>query len=341
MNYPYEFIRYNASIPIKLFCLQYPMSLSLQPIKEDKDYVYMPKTQLHWHTEVEIIYVIKGEIKVVCEHQDYLMQKNDLILFNSNALHTTSATGNESAVFICIQMNKKLFEDHCKDFDDVTLKCNTKIESKHSEQDYDLIRMIISRMMLAINNGKAYKELLVESWLSILIYQLLRNFVEDSAQQVHRKIAYKNMERLKRIISHINNNYQNTLTLHEIADSEHLNLHYLSHFINDNLGISFQQYLTDVRFEAVLEKLINTDMKIIDVVYECGFSDVNNFYKLFKKRYGTTPLNYRKKFSATSHAIEIDSRRALMGEVSEKNRELIMKKVEQIQQKYGWINLPG
>lgn len=341
MNYPYEFIQYNASLPIKLFYLQYPLKLSDKHVADDKASVYMPKSQLHWHKEVEILYVVEGVLNVTCGQKEYQLHESDFILFNSNEVHTSYTMDLEKSSFICLQIHEKLFEDYCEDFEHTTFMCNTIVDSIHSNEELDLLRLLMLRMMVAKSDGNDHYELLIRSWLNLLIYQLLSNYVDQNNTLSKKNKAFKNMERLKRIIGYINHNYKNPISLKEIAESENLSFHYLSHFINDSIGLSFQQYLNEVRLEAILDKLTTTEMKVIDIVYECGFSDVNNFYKLFKRHYGMTPINYRKQYSVHSDDMALDLNTILLGVLSEVGRNELLSIKEKIQQKYGWTDLPG
>ena len=69
---------------------------------------------------------------------------------------------------------------------------------------------------------------------------------------------------------------------------------YLSHLFKDTLGISFQDYLKQKRFEYACNLIATTQRKILDISISSGFSDVRYLTKLFQERFGCTPKEYRK-----------------------------------------------
>ncbi len=72
------------------------------------------------------------------------------------------------------------------------------------------------------------------------------------------------------------------------------NRSYLSSLISDSLGISFSDYINSMRITKARSLLSTTNMKIIDVSYECGFSSQRNFNRVFLQAIGKTPSEYRE-----------------------------------------------
>ena len=100
--------------------------------------------------------------------------------------------------------------------------------------------------------------------------------------------------RIMAITDYIDQNFQRKLLLGEIARREGLSLTYLSHFFKEALGMSFQEYLNQKRFEYACRLLFTTDRKILDISLSSGFSDVRYFNQAFLEQYGCTPKEYRK-----------------------------------------------
>lgn len=94
------------------------------------------------------------------------------------------------------------------------------------------------------------------------------------------------------------NIYQNeTLNLSTLADAMDLSSHQLSELINTEFGISFSQYLREVRVERAKYLLKNEPQSsILSISMETGFKSQSNFYAAFKELTGQSPGNYRKSF---------------------------------------------
>ncbi|MFD2830787.1 response regulator transcription factor [Corticicoccus populi] len=96
------------------------------------------------------------------------------------------------------------------------------------------------------------------------------------------------------VIDIIQERYHTKLTLNKIADEIHVNHAHLSRKFNDEVGISFPDYLNDYRIEAA-KKLLRGNSSIAIIAEECGFSGQHYFSVLFKKKVGKTPSEFKKE----------------------------------------------
>ena len=98
------------------------------------------------------------------------------------------------------------------------------------------------------------------------------------------------------IKDYINENYNQQITLNDLANKEFLSVPYLSKFIKEQLGVTFTEYLNNVRLNHAIEDLINKDSPLTKVALENGFATTFSFNKYFKDKYNIMPSEYRKKF---------------------------------------------
>lgn len=122
---------------------------------------------------------------------------------------------------------------------------------------------------------------------------LLRYFADGTnpaAEEGGREYDYK---RLNRVLTYVDQHYNEKITLQTMAELEHLSLHYFSHFFTDKIGIPFQKYLTLVRLEKAQAELAGSEKSITEIALDCGFANVKLFNKYFKEKYGCTPSSYR------------------------------------------------
>lgn len=95
------------------------------------------------------------------------------------------------------------------------------------------------------------------------------------------------------IMEDIANNLSENITLTEAAKKYGLAPTYLSALFSSNVGITFKEYLTTVRVDYAKRLLKETDLPVISVGYECGWSTPSQFFRIFKKNTGTTPHLWR------------------------------------------------
>lgn len=99
-------------------------------------------------------------------------------------------------------------------------------------------------------------------------------------------------------IDYIYENYSSKVTLSSIADVIHVNPAYLSRIFNEEVGLSFSDFLNSYRIERAKRILIeNENDSIAEIAERCGFNSQHYFSSLFKKTLGMTPSKYRKKLN--------------------------------------------
>ena len=97
----------------------------------------------------------------------------------------------------------------------------------------------------------------------------------------------------KRLIDYVKSSYT-TASLGEAAELLGLSVSYLSRWCAEVLGSSFKELVMKERFTAACELLSATEIPIGDIILNVGYENSSYFHKEFKKRYGMTPLQYRK-----------------------------------------------
>ena len=111
---------------------------------------------------------------------------------------------------------------------------------------------------------------------------------------VEQHITEGREERIVEIISFIKNDYMN-VTLDTLSEEFHLSKPYLSKYIKEKAGMTFQEAVRKERMKKARTLLRETDMTVECVAAEVGYENVEHFNRLFKKNYGLTPVQYRKQ----------------------------------------------
>jgi two-component system response regulator YesN len=90
-------------------------------------------------------------------------------------------------------------------------------------------------------------------------------------------------------------NYNQEISLKKLADAVGINSYYLSHLFRKEMGLSFLEYLTSVRVSIAKNLLMQTKMSMMEICLDVGYQDPSHFAKIFKKKEGIHPTEYRKK----------------------------------------------
>lgn len=98
------------------------------------------------------------------------------------------------------------------------------------------------------------------------------------------------------ITKYLQNHLQKDVSLNVLAQEFHLNAQYISQLFKSEIGVGFLTYLTNIRIEHAKKLLLSTDDAISDISDQCGYNDYRVFTKVFKKKEGITPSQFRRDF---------------------------------------------
>lgn len=103
--------------------------------------------------------------------------------------------------------------------------------------------------------------------------------------------------RIQKVMSYLQVNYQREVHLAEIASYIGMSEVSFSRFMKKRTGKNFVEYLNDLRLGIASRLLVNTSKSVSEVTYECGFNNLSNFNRIFKKRKGCTPKEFRENYA--------------------------------------------
>lgn len=277
MDNIHEIISFSSEIPLKIFIQ------------------HIGSSSKHWHTSIEILFVLSGEVTITVDDATMQLKPKDVIVINSNALHELYAKDSELAAFQ-INLTKS---DFFKEYANMWFDC-CSVGSTHDEK-YNYLRFLLARLIK--DNAEHENKLYTLSLLSLLISELSQHFaVEHTAGMSNTK---KHLERLQSIRDYILNHFREGITLAQLAQSEHLSTAYLSRFFTQHFGTSFTDYYNAIRLEYAVNELLTSDESVAEIAEHNGFSDVRSFVALFKEKYHELPSNYRKQYKLKPEGMDI------------------------------------
>ena len=130
-----------------------------------------------------------------------------------------------------------------------------------------------------------------------LTLQVLARLIRDFSTSVlppDKKSDRLTANRLRDIISYVEEHYQEPVTLQDAADLAGLGKEAFCRFFKKNIGMSFLRYLNEVRATHIYHDLVNTEDPVSYIMERNGFTNQKLFNRTFKELYGTTPSAVRK-----------------------------------------------
>lgn len=243
----------------------------------------------HFHSDLEVIFVIQGKIQVQIGQTSYEIHQNEFCLINPYEIHSITDLSEDQNILLIIQLTTSA----------ITLKQNfmsklkfhtVKIEKRQLE-----LRNLMYKMYVESFNEQIYSDYLLNAYIlefAALLLKCLPYEVLEASSQSTRTDAFK---RLKYVIDYVEAHFNEKISLDQLANDLHISKYHLSHFIKHHMGISFQEYLNAVRLTHAITLLLSTDMSILEIALESGFSDQKYLNALVRKRYGFTAKTLRRE----------------------------------------------
>lgn len=234
----------------------------------------------HFHNSIELAYCVSGFQNVKVNDEIYTLAAGDAIIIFPNCPHEYIAYDTTIPTEIIDMVCKSEF------FTDFIP------ELKLFVPETPLIRAA----QLPPNVAEAFMKVPhVSSKLEI--FGLCCIAISGMIQNLNMKPrkGYSDIKLAPELISYIHANYTQPLTINILSKTFGYHPSYIAHIFSDYLKIPFRTYLGTIRSEAAASMICSTDKSITEIAYECGFGSINTFCRCFKKHFGITPSQYRKR----------------------------------------------
>lgn len=277
--------------------------LTIMNFKSGKGTFYPDRffVERHWHYNTEILKIQKGRYKAEINLETLYLEEGDICMINSGELHLLESMGSDTlhdALLFNQQILAFSYEDEMQEKLIHPLLCNKKMLPRlirPSDQGYVPIN---KQMEHLIDLGKKT----ADHWYYQLKLEILRYLIEldrygllNSSADAVSVFEKERIDRYKRIVSLIEENYTSALTLEMLARSAGCNPQYLCRFFKEIAGTSPIQYLIRYRVQQAKRLLKSTTKTVLEISLDCGFDNVSYFIRQFRKQTGLTPNDFRKR----------------------------------------------
>ena len=272
---------------------QFPFLVSYQKLSEYESGSFM----WHWHPEIEITYVKKGTMCYKVNNLVYHLKEGDIVFNNSGALHSGTMENQEDCSYIPVTFDPRLIYGFFQStinskYVDPVLQDSLlpAICIDQSDSWHEPFREYLLRIIDLDEKKPDFYELDITICLQSMWRLLLEHITYEPQASRENSLEY---DRIKKILSYIEENYQNKITLNDIAGHIHLCESECTRLFKRHMNTTLFAFLQEYRIERSLE-FLQAGEPISDVALNTGFSDPNYYSKVFTKIKGCSPREYRK-----------------------------------------------
>jgi AraC-like DNA-binding protein len=282
------------------------LKINLQPehsFSARHDVVPFFFNKLHYHPEMELVYIIKGTGKQFIGDSIHYFKSGDMILVGENMPHLwrsdekyfSKRTASACEAYV-IHFTQNCFGET---FFQLPENKNLLALIKKAKQGIRIsgnTRTAIIQMMQELLNAASTKRVM----LLINILDLIatsKNIKTICRQDAYLNFSDSDSERINAICQYIMQHFNQKLTLKEIAAVAHLSPNSFCRYFKSRIKKSFSNFLIEIRIGHACKLLAETDMPVADICFDCGYNTLSNFNKHFKSITKKSPLAYRALIS--------------------------------------------
>jgi len=301
----------------------------------------------HWHDTMEILQVFRGALRLGVGDEELPLREGDVAVVNVGEIHRITG-GQPDNLVLSIHVDAGFYRKAVRRYGYSFIYCCSAYHETVVPEKYRTLKEHISRLVKAISDtysdsvalgesltpgkgrtppgvrssgatdvgGKpgmdgntgasAYAK--VEELLTMLLIHLQANF--DFLRWGYGTVPFddRRVERLRQIADHVTSEQDLAVRLRALAGDTGVSLQYLSNDIKEKFGLTFQELLYYGKCEQAAKALLSTGRRIVDISFECGFSDPKYLIKHFKRVFGCTPSEFRKRYSKDARSLAEEAR---------------------------------
>lgn len=286
-----EYENYHESTPHGDMVFPYNTYLCSIPLD-------FPMVPLHWHSEIEIIYIKKGAGLITVDFRPYKVKAPTLLLILPGQLHSIEQ-----------------LEEYSMEYENIIFQPNMLIPKQPDTCSTDFLLPLINGKITvptlftpvypyftdvvapidACDEISKTKPQGYEFFIKSQLYQFF--FVLDNRCRnlVQPKKSNKSLDKIKIVLKYIENNYMDKIPIADIAEVAGFSESHFMRYFKETMGTSFVDYLKEYRLTMASRLLVASDSAILDIAAEVGFENLSYFNRAFKQKYQMTPSAFRRE----------------------------------------------
>lgn len=270
----------------------FPVNISLEQIQSYEKGFFL----WHWHPEIELTLILSGEIEYHVDDMTYVLTAGDGIFCNSNALHSGHMRNDQDCTYLSVTFHPRFLYGYENSILHTKYVANiVKNESRTSLALTDSVAWQSEILDALKDIYKIYQaptsdyEIRLHMILMQIWYKLYLNFSKEPSNARKSKL---HLERLRNIISFIEQHYHQEISLEDVAKSANICKSECCRFFKKHMGMTIFDYVLYTRIQNSLTLLTNAD-SITEVASQVGFSSPSYYSQIFKRYMKCTPMEYK------------------------------------------------
>ena len=255
----------------------------------------------HHHDFIEIVFITKGKGIQVISNNEYEVSEGDIFILQGFQNHYFKDAGKAEMINVMFDPVKSplLISPEIKTIDGYSALFILEPQYRNRMHFKNMLHLnhvdlakseyVLNSMLHEIAHKEPGYELFLKNKLEEIILFLSRKYSQISIPKA------KSLVRIGKAIDFIEKNFQNNIYIQQLAELSFMSVRNFQRIFKEATGLSPNDYLLELRVQHASKLLTETDSAIYNVSEQVGIADWFYFSKAFKKKFGVSPLKYRKQ----------------------------------------------
>ena len=260
---------------------------------------YFIDMPMHWHSEIEINYVVKGRGEFICNGERSLVGEGGLLFISPNMIHAAYPCEDSELFYYALVFSPAMLgaggHDRCAmESLRPLLGGGRRPEPFLSTEaaNYPGLAACARQIFSCAKGEVPHGDLLLKSELLRFLWLLE---TDGSLLRPQKENGPDYGEAIRPALEYMTGHYRENISIEDLARLTHLSKSYFMGCFKKAAGISAIEYLNHLRIHAACEALSATKKPVSEIAFGCGYENLSNFNRQFKKTMGCSPNEFRKK----------------------------------------------
>lgn len=257
---------------------------------------------LHWHNEIELVYVKQGVVSANCKSGRVEAHPGELVFINTNEPHDYAILEAPIELYCCTVSLALLQGRYLSSYDSqfISPSSSMTIFENHIVGDDRIGQCFLTMWEEGHRQEKGY-EYAIKSNLYGIMSLMVRHHIQSTMSNKQFLYKNRNLNSINRVIEYIVANYQKDISLNELADLLNVNRFYFCRFFKEVTGSTPIEYINHFRtHQAIFMMREHPEFTITQIATHVGYNDSNYFARVFKTVTGESPSVYKARLDQES-----------------------------------------
>jgi AraC-like DNA-binding protein len=260
---------------------------------------------MHWHDHFEIALVLEGHGSFMFGRRALAADAGDIFFIDNSQPHVALADPGRSLRLLLVLFRPELIAGPgCRELDLGYLapfRADERTASPRIRASSPLageIAQVLGRLRATWDRHDPAERHLVDATLRLALALANARPGARTTSDAARAAADRR-EQIRPVLAYVDGHCRESITLDDVADLVHVSPSRVRHVFKDVTGVSFKEYVTQVRVSEAKRLLLGTDLSVAEIARAVSYTNLHQFYKVFYRSCAVSPAEYRRYYTPT------------------------------------------